>query len=86
MGGKSPGDEVAFSLPVMSEKSEIYNFKRNLESLSISTPVYSVCVWLSLVFLSIVTLLFIPTFQPYTAGLHHSPDEEEHYSMPRCGQ
>ena len=40
----------------------------------------------SLVFLTIVTSLFIPTFLPYIAGLHHSPDEEEHYSMPRCAQ
>ena len=31
---------------------------------------------ISLVFLNIVSLLFIPTFRPYTAGLHHSPDEE----------
>ena len=41
---------------------------------------------ISLVFLTVITLLFIPTFGPYTAGLHHLSDEEEHYSMPRCGQ
>ena len=49
-----------------------------MKSLGVS-QYFHTCVLLllmrSLFFLSIVTSLFIPTFRPYTAGLHHSPDD-----------
>ena len=67
MGGNSPRDEVAFSLPV-SDGSEMYRLRWNLESLGISIPVYFVCSWyrarFSLlddfaVYLNLILLVFI---------------------------